>query len=294
MFLPNLILFSVFFSDPQVTQQVLDNKINTAAYERDLAISPDGREVFFTRQGTDWKDQTIWHLSKLKDGSWTEAKPASFSGRFRDLEPFFAPDGKRLFFASARPKPGRTGEDVDIWMVERLVTGWSEPIHLGPAINSEKDEYYPSVTNEGHLYFTSERAGGPGKEDIYRAEYRNGNWLPAKALDTGVNSAYYEFNAYVSPDESLLIFTSYGRADDKGRGDLYISIRNAAGYWEPAKNMKGVNSEDLDYCPFVSPDGKTLYYTSEKAGKKNGNIFMLPFETLKFQLINSLTESGTE
>ncbi len=123
---------------------------------------------------------------------------------------------------------------------------------------------------------------------------KNGNWLPAKALDTGVNSSYYEFNAYVSPDESLLIFTSYGRVDDMGRGDLYISIRNAAGHWEPAKNMKAVNSAELDYCPFVSTDGKTLYYTSEKAGKKNGNIFMLPFETLKFQLINSLTESGTE
>jgi Tol biopolymer transport system component len=161
-------------------------------------------------------------------------------------------------------------------MVKRLAGGWSEPIHLGPAINSEKDEYYPSVTREGHLYFTSEREGGPGKEDIYRAEYFNGSWLTARPLDTGVNSAYYEFNAYVSPDESLLIFTSYGRSDDTGRGDLYFSKKNTDGSWSPATNLKAANSTDLDYCPFVSPDGKTLYYTSEKAGKKNGNIYMLP------------------
>lgn len=282
MFLPNLLLLGMLLSEPMVSQQVLDTQINTSGYERDLAISPDGREVFFTRQGTDWKEQTIWQLTKQADGSWSGAKPAPFSGVYRDLEPFFAPDGKRLYFASARPKPDREGTDVDIWMVERLAGGWSEPIHLGPAINSEKDEYYPSVTADGHLYFTSEREGGPGKEDIYRAEYSNGNWLTARPLDEGVNSAYYEFNAYVSPDESLLIFTSYGRWDDTGRGDLYISKRNTDGSWAPAKNLKVANSTDLDYCPFVSPDGKTLYYTSEKAGKKNGNIYMLPvFETLK-------------
>jgi Tol biopolymer transport system component len=282
MFLPNLLLLGMFLSEPMVSQQLLDTQINTSGYERDLAISPDGREVFFTRQGTDWKEQTIWQLTKQADGSWSAPRPASFSGRFRDLEPFFAPDGKRLYFASARPKPNREGAEVDIWMVERLAAGWSEPIHLGPAINSEKDEYYPSVTREGHLYFTSEREGGPGKEDIYRAEYSNGSWLTARPLDKGVNSAYYEFNAYVSPDESLLIFTSYGRSDDTGRGDLYISKRNTDGSWSPAKNLKAANSTDLDYCPFVSPDGKTLYYTSEKEGKKNGNIYMLPlFETLK-------------
>jgi Tol biopolymer transport system component len=276
MFLPNLLLLGMFLSEPMVSQQLLDTQINTTGYERDLAISPDGREVFFTRQGTDWKEQTIWQLTKQADGSWSGAKPAPFSGVYRDLEPFFAPDGKRLYFASARPKPDREGTDVDIWMVERLAGGWSEPIHLGPAINSEKDEYYPSVTREGHLYFTSEREGGPGKEDIYRAEYFNGSWLTARPLDTGVNSAYYEFNAYVSPDESLLIFTSYGRSDDTGRGDLYFSKKNTDGSWSPATNLKAANSTDLDYCPFVSPDGKTLYYTSEKAGKKNGNIYMLP------------------
>jgi Tol biopolymer transport system component len=161
MFLPNLLLLGMFLSEPMVSQQLLDTQINTTGYERDLAISPDGREVFFTRQGTDWKEQTIWQLTKQADGSWSAPRPASFSGVYRDLEPFFSPDGKRLYFASARPKPNREGTDVDIWMVEQLAGGWSEPIHLGPAINSEKDEYYPSVTADGHLYFTSEREGGP-------------------------------------------------------------------------------------------------------------------------------------
>ncbi len=267
---------------PNISQQMLDEHVNTLGYERDLAISPDGKELFFTRQGANWKDQTIYFLTKEPDGNWSKPKPAPFSGRFRDLEPFFSPDGKRIYFASARPKPDRTADDVDIWMVERIQGGWSEPMHLGDAINSDKDEYYPSVTKEGHLYFTSERPGGVGKEDIYRAAYKNGNWEKAVALDTGVNSSHYEFNAYVSPEEDLLIFTSYGGADDTGRGDLYISRRKEDGSWSAAQNLKEVNSAALDYCPLISPDGKSFYFTSERMGKKNGNIYMLPSETLKF------------
>lgn len=267
---------------PNISQQMLDEHVNTLGYERDLAISPDGMELFFTRQGANWKDQTIYFLTKQPDGSWSKPKPAPFSGRFRDLEPFFSPDGNSIYFASARPKPDREGEDVDIWKVDRNQGGWSEPVHLGDAINSDKDEYYPSVTQEGHLYFTSERPGGVGKEDIYRAAFKNGNWEKAVALDTGVNSSQYEFNAYVSPEEDLLIFTSYGRPDDTGGGDLYFSRRKADGSWSVAQNLKEVNSAALDYCPLISPDGTSFYFTSERMGKKNGNIYMLPSETLKF------------
>ncbi|WP_290789599.1 TolB family protein [Flavihumibacter sp. UBA7668] len=283
-FLPNLLILVLVVAEPILSQQVLDKQINTNGYERDLTISPDGKEAFFTRQGDDWKKQTIYQLHKKPDGSWSDPMVAPFSGKYRDLEPFFSPDGNRLFFASGRPKPNREGDDVDIWMMEKKQGGWGEPRILGASVNSEKDEYYPSVTRSGHLYFTSERTGGVGKEDIYRAEYRNGDWLPALVLDTGVNGLTYEFNAYIAPDESYLIFTSYGRPDDTGRGDLYMSRRKTDGSWEKAINLKAANSDQLDYCPTVSPDGKTLYFTSEKMGKKNGNIFMLPFETLKFQL----------
>ncbi len=283
-YLRNLCLLAFLFGEPVLTQEELDTTINTIGYERDLAISPDGQEVFFTRQGQHWKDQTIYRIFKIAGAGWSRPEIASFSGQYRDLEPFFSPDGKRLFFASARPKPNREGEDVDIWMMEKKPGGWGPPVNAGPAINSEKDEYYPSVTRSGHLYFTAERNGGIGKEDIYRAAFKNGEWLPAEPLDTGVNGTGYEFNAFIAPDESYLVFTAYGRPDDTGRGDLYWSKRKPDGSWEKAINLKAANSDQLDYCPFVSPDGKILYYSSEKLGKKNGNIFMLPLETLKFQL----------
>ncbi|HEY1054385.1 MAG TPA: hypothetical protein VGE24_04595 [Emticicia sp.] len=88
-------------------------------------------------------------------------------------------------------------------------------------------------------------------------------------LDTAINSKTYEFNAFVSPDEDYIIFTSYGRKDDKGRGDLYMSIKDANGKWLPAQNLGMLNSNRLDYCPYVSPDKKMLFFTSERINIPN-------------------------
>jgi len=79
-----------------------------------------------------------------------------------------------------------------------------------------------------------------------------------------VNSKFYEFNAFVDPNEQYILFTSYGRKDDAGGGDLYIATKDANGKWMHAKNLNELNSKQLDYCPFVSPDGKTVFFTSER------------------------------
>ncbi|NOS90280.1 MAG: hypothetical protein HOP30_00005, partial [Cyclobacteriaceae bacterium] len=81
---------------------------------------------------------------------------------------------------------------------------------------------------------------------------------------TAVNSKMYEFNAFVAPDESYILFTSYGRKDDMGGGDLYLSVKDASNRWKPAVNLKEINSAQLDYCPVVSPDGMVLFFTSER------------------------------
>jgi Tol biopolymer transport system component len=188
---------------------------------------------------------------------------ASFSGEFKDLEPMFTPDGKRLFFASNRPLfENDKSTDYNIWYVDRIKNGWSVPVALDTIINTEKDEFYPSLTSTGTLYFTATRLDSKGKEDIYFSKNIIGVFGEPASLDSAINSATYEFNAYVSPNEDYILFSSYGRKDGYGGGDLYISYREN-GKWLPAQNLgKKVNSTSLDYCPFVSADGKTLYFTS--------------------------------
>ena len=206
--------------------------------------------------------------SKKKNGSWSTPEVALFSGRYSDLEPAFSSDGKKLFFASNRPITGEQVKDFDIWYVEKINGNWSDPVNIGAPVNTPADEFYPSVAANGNLYFTAQYKSGIGKEDIYVSRWDPAGYQPPVVLDTMVNSPMFEFNAYVSPDEQFIIFSSQGRKDDKGRGDLYTCVKDQNNLWKPARNLKELNSDRLDYCPFVSFDRKILFFTSESHSLK--------------------------
>lgn len=239
-------------------------EVSTNLNERDMAISPDGKEMYYTLSGNQNAFSTIIHRKRLPNNKWSNPEVASFSGKYKDLEAAFSQDGNKLFFSSNRPISGNKVKDYDIWVVEKVNGTWSAPKNLGKPINTEANEFYPSVTNSGNLYYTAEYDRGVGKEDIYVSRWVNGSFTESIPLDTAVNSTVWEFNAFVSPDETFIIFTSYGRKDDQGGGDLYISTRNADGHWQPAKNLSVVNSSKLDYCPFVPVGRKTLFFTSAR------------------------------
>jgi Tol biopolymer transport system component len=238
--------------------------VSTGLYERDMALSPDGREMFYTIVSPQNVFSAIIYMQKDNKNKWSKPEVASFSGEYSDLEPAFTADGKKLFFVSNRPVTGDSAKDFDIWYVEKVDGKWVHPINIGKPVNTEANEFYPSVANNGNLYFTAAYSRGRGKEDIYVAKWENGKYAEPVSLDTAINSPLYEFNAFVSPDEQFIIFTSFGRTDDMGRGDLYISVKDAGGNWQPAKNMSAINSTRLDYCPFVSFDKKILFFSSER------------------------------
>lgn len=254
-----------FKNPPNEPKLFAEGFISTSINERDFALSPDGTELFYTISTPQSSFQTIVWSKKDNAGNWSKPEVVSFAGTFSDLEPTLSADGNKLYFASNRPLQGSEPKDFDIWVVERRGRGWSGAKNLGPVINSATDEFYPSITKSGNLYFTATYPDGIGKEDIFMAAWRNDHFEKPVALDTAVNSKGYEFNAFVDPDEQFILFTGYGRKDDAGRGDLYMSVKDSKGKWVPAKNLKGLNSNRLDYCPYVSPDKKTLFFTSERA-----------------------------
>ncbi len=239
--------------------------ISSPINERDFALSPDGIEIYYTISTPQSTFQTIVFSQKDKAGKWSAPEVVSFAGKFSDLEPALSADGKKLYFASNRPLEGSNPKDFDIWVTERMGNTWSEPKNLGVPVNTESDEFYPSIAKSGNLYFTAQYKEGVGREDIFMAPWKNGNYEKPIALDTAINSKGFEFNAYVDPDEKFILFTGYGRKDDAGRGDLYLSLKDAQGKWLPSKNVKFLNSSKLDYCPYVSPDKKILFFTSERS-----------------------------
>ncbi|MDR7127905.1 Tol biopolymer transport system component [Algoriphagus sp. 4150] len=263
--------------------------VSTPFYERDMAISPAGDEVVFTRG--DYKQNYRFLISiKKRKGEWGKPEVLNISGVFQDIEPFFGTDGNRLYFASNRPIYGDSSRsDFNIWYSDRADAGWAEPVPLDSIINTSGDEFYPSLSSKGNLFFTATRPNGIGKEDIFMSELVDGKYLSPEPLPEEINTSFYEFNAFISPNEDYILFCSYGRADDLGRGDLYISQKDASGKWMEARNLGAkVNSPFLDFCPFVDWEERNLYFTSERVTAvtpKIGN-----FEELQ-QLYNS-TENG--
>lgn len=232
---------------------------------RDFSMNKAQDEFYFTVESY-LKEYSFIAYSKKVNGIWQSPKTVSFSGQYKDLEPFLSPDGLKLFFASNRKDnvSTETKTDMDIWYVTRksISSEWSKPINIGSNVNTSANEFYPSVTNNGDLFFTAEYENSLGKEDIYVSRFVNGTYTKPSPLSSDVNSEKYEFNAFVAPDESFIIFTSYGRKDDMGRGDLYISEKGENNQWKKAKHLSKINTKRLDYCPFVDLNTQTLYFTS--------------------------------
>jgi Tol biopolymer transport system component len=265
--------------------------LSTAMNERDFALSPDGTEIYFTISTPKSTFQTIAICRKLKDG-WSKPEVAPFAGHFTDLEPAFSVDGNTLYFSSNRPIQGSIAKDFDIWKVNRVGNTWGQPENLGTTINTETDEFYPSIAKNGNLYFTATYAGGPGREDIYVSRFHQNQYQKPVPLDSAVNSKFYEFNAFVSPNEDYILFTSYGRKDDSGGGDLYISVKDKSGNWKPSQNLKQVNSKQLDYCPFVSPDGKSLFFTSDRHQLPTSFTMRIDYQTISQYKDQTLNGNG--
>lgn len=246
---------------------------------RDFTISSNGDEAFFSLQSPSGEVSAILCVKKKLD-SWSQPFIAPFSGKFHDLEPFLSPDNLSLYFASNRPLNTSDNEtkDYDIWVVSRknLDAEWGEPKNMGSTVNSDKNEFYPSIATNLNLYFTCDLSNSKGKDDIFFCKWEGDSYTKPSSLSESINSEGYEFNAFVAPDESYLIFTGYNRADGLGSGDLYMSYKKGNS-WEKAKNMgKYVNSDKMDYCPFVDVNSKELYFTSKRSklhvGKKHVDI----------------------
>lgn len=265
----SVIFLSIFncFQAQQKPQPFLPEIVKKFPNVRDIAISPNGDEVLFTAQSTMGNLSAIIETRRV-NGEWSAPKIAPFSGQYFDLEPFFSKDGLILYFVSTRPKADSKKEvkDFDIWYVARktLDEAWSVPANMGSPINTEHGEFYPSITDNGNFYFTRDNPELKRKDDIYVSKKVGGVYVEAIALPDSINSVGYEYNAFIAPDESFLIFGGYNRKDGFGSGDLYISYHTENG-WTKAKNMGNtINSNKMDYCPFVDVKHKTLYFTSKR------------------------------
>ena len=240
-----------------------DRIISTGDDESHPAFTPDGKTLYFLKNTPLFNHWTIV-ISHYASGKWGTPTVAPFSGQYSDADPFITSDGGKFFFISTRPVDGKPKQDTDIWSMERTATGWDQPKHLKSPINSDANEWFPTVTDDGTLYFGSERPGGKGRADIWRSKLINGNYSEPENLGDTINSPASEVEPYIAPDESFMVFAAAGRADGKGAFDLYISYNNK-GVWTKPENLGDpINSSGWDFSPKISPDGKYFFFTSNR------------------------------
>ena len=237
--------------------------ISTGDFDSHPAFTPDGKTLYFVRSTPNFNLWTIL-VSRFEKGKWSAPETAPFSGQYSDADPFISADGSRLYFISNRPVAGKSTPDPDIWMVEKTAKGWGEPKNVGAPINSPGSEWFPTVAANGTSYFGSDRAGGKGRTDIYRARLIDGAYAAAENLGDAINTQFNEFEPLIAPDESFMIFMGGGRQDARGGFDLYITYQRNGGWTKPANLGDQINSSGNEYSPAISPDGKYFFWTSTR------------------------------
>ena len=240
--------------------------ISTGLSTRDITISPDGNEIYFCAGIGNNTFMTTLFTRKINN-VWTEPEIIPFARNLKyfTVEPCFSADGQRLYFASNRPDSLHTGEDSDLWYVQRDGSNWGDPVNLGSKINSTAPESYPSVTNNGTLYFTRDNIE-TGISHIYRSHLINGIYSEPELLPENVNAGRSRYNAFIAPDESFIIIPIYGLPDSYGGTDYYVCFHNTNDEWSVPINLGDkVNSKSRwEYSASLSPDGKYLFFMSGK------------------------------
>lgn len=243
--------------------------ISTGDYEVCPEFSPDGTTLYFVKSTPDANFWTIV-FSRFENDKWSVPRVAPFSGQYSDADEFITADGKQMFFISRRPvspdiSPNAVGK-LDIWVMDKTAAGgWSRPKNLGTPVNSEGSEFFPILTKDGTLYFGSGRKGGKGGIDLYRSRFVNGKYQEPENLGDAINTTFDEFEPYIAPDESFLIFMAGGRPDGLGGFDLFISYNRDA-KWTKAQNLGApINSVADELSPKITPDGKYFFWASARS-----------------------------
>lgn len=233
-------------------------------YEFGIAFSEDNQEIFYgVRIDDDWNAE-IHHL-KVENKKWSVPVRLQLDKTYSYNDPLIK--GNRLYFISNRALDGKgKPKDSDIWFVEKKNNDWSDPINVGRNINSSKNEFYTSISDNGSLYFVSNMHTTDSTEwdyDVYYSSFLEDKYQKPVRMSKNINSTHFECDPYIAPDESYMIFCS-SRSGGFGQGDLYISFKNEKNDWTSAINMgKVINSDSHEFCPVVTKDGKYFFYTSK-------------------------------
>ena len=244
--------------------------VNTDSIEINMVFNASFTEMFFTRI---INEKFVIHHSELVDGNWRLPKPIQmFSDPEKKsvaIDPSISQDGNTMYFLGISPEDRLKKHKPDIYKSKKVGGKWQIATKIGePVSTNEYAESYPVVVADGSLYFTSNRPGGLGGSDIYRAQYLGDEKFDTPVnIGSDVNSEKGERSTYVSPDESFLI-TANTYSDEKG---FAVSF-NKNGKWQrPTFFNLGekINEDWVYFCPYMSPDNNYFFFSKRYSYPSN-------------------------
>lgn len=203
-------------------------KLNTRFHEATCAWDSLNQIAYFTRnnyfEGKKVTDEAgvvnlkLFYADVPKSGPWTNVRSLPFnSDAYSVGHPAVLHGGETLFFIS--DQPGGFG-GTDLYRSDFKEDGWTDPMNLGPTVNSPGNEMFPYLSAEGVLYFSSDGLGGLGGLDVFMCDLNAADGKPQN-VGAPINSNADDFGFLISADHSWGMFSS-NRAGGMGADDLYL------------------------------------------------------------------------
>ncbi|TRX58869.1 OmpA family protein [Fulvivirga sp. M361] len=253
-------IYSVKTKGARVQSQTikdLGDRINgPITNEGSVTFSPDGKTMVFAKGNSGKKKGTAevnLYITRNRNGVWTEPRMLNINNPgYWDSSPAFSRDGKTLYFASNRP--GGYG-GTDIYSARRNARGrFFKVKNIGPEINTTGNEMFPYISDDGHMYFSSDGHPSFGGLDLYVARRKNGR-IEIENLGEPVNSSADDFGIHLFKADRGF-FTS-NREGGKGDDDIYTFVNEdpnlkVVNYFLQGVTMTHDDNDKLSILPNVN------------------------------------------
>ncbi|MEQ8361822.1 MAG: hypothetical protein RH948_03080 [Cyclobacteriaceae bacterium] len=200
----------------------------------------------------------------------------NINSNFEEMNPLLSSDGSKLYFVRAFDPSNRGGElaGTDIWVSERDSLGeWGIATNKLDSWNNRSNNAVVGIgSNNDIVYLLNSYKSG--KSGIAFSKKDNEGWLSPEVIRVpGINKNDF-VGYYMNPDFDILLI-SMNRSDSYGQEDLYVSVKDSLQNWSAPINLgPTINTTGFEISPFLSKDGKKLYFSSNgHPGLGDADIF---------------------
>lgn len=261
----------------------LGDSINTNWDEYWPSLTIDGQTLIFTRL-TEWdqrpgfRQEDFYYSVRMEEG-WREAQPMTdLNTELNEGAQSISADGKLLFFTLCNDIGGYGS--CDIYFSRWIDGSWTSPRNAGRAINSQGWEGQPSISAYGNiLYFSSNRPGGFGQKDLWKAKLSGWSaeglplWEKPVNLGDSINTAGDEISPFIHYNGTDLFFGSDGWPG-MGGYDIFRSVQKADGTWTHPTNLGfPVNTHENEQGLVIERNGKVAYMASGREAEKGMDLY---------------------